>query len=964
MTTKQRIAGISKSGTDSDPSRMRRNSSRLMCGAGALTALLIMQPALAQELTSAAEAETAAEAIVVTGSRIRRDGFEAPTPVAVIGEEAIQTSAQPNVADYVNTMPILSGSSTPGNSQASVSSGAAGINVLNLRGLGGARTLVLLDGRRSVSSTITGLVDVNTIPQALISRVEIVTGGASAAYGSDAVSGVVNFILDRKFTGIKGELSGGITTYGDNENLKASLALGTSFADGRGHFLLGGDVTWKAGILKADRAWNRVGWGTMQNPAYTATNGEPERLVLPEIGGAYWSQGSLISSGPLRGTAFGPGGAVYNYNYGDLVSGQLMRGGEWKASEVRTYKARSIDSRQDMQSLFGRGSFDFVDNLTGFFEASYNRAKVTSQCCPNFDANNISVSVNNAFLPDAVRQNAIAAGATTLRIGTMHPDLPVITTENTRQVWRFVGGFEGELGLFGRRWKWDAYYQWNQSRNHELVPQTYLKDRMAQAIDAVRDPATGTIVCRSTLTNPNDGCVPYNVFGLGVNSQAAIDYVVPGLPLAPWRKQILTQQVAAASMSGNLFALPAGDVAVSFGLEHRRESVRGTADAMSATRNFLVGNFLPSFGNYSVTEGFLEAVVPIADQDSAIGALEFNGAVRGTDYSTSGFVTTWKLGATYRPIPDILLRATYSRDIRAPNLAELFQAGSAVSNSVLDPFNGNVPTAFLSVSTGNPALQPEKAKTLGLGIVVQPRFIPGLSASFDYFDIDIKDAIGSVAAQQIMNFCFEGNQTFCSAITRGLNNTGVEELQEIRVSPFNTTQLLTRGYDIELAYQLAIGKGQLSFRGLATHVLKALSDNGINAPDDAAGAAVPKWRYNATLAYRQDAFRASVSAYGRSKGKQDNDWIACRSGCPTSNSVNVTITDNVRDSTFYLGSSLSYDFLPGFTAFFNISNLLNADPARQFPGPGSSPYDILIGECADGSDCQGRTFRFGVRFKL
>ncbi len=964
-----------------DPALKRRVLASV--SAAALVTAIAIQPVAAQTAPAAAAAAPVDE-IVVTGSRIVRDGFEAPTPVTVMSAEQMQAFSQPNVADFVNTMPVFAGSNSPSTSQSSVSAGTAGVNTLNLRNAGAERTLVLFDGQRSVGSTVTGLVDVNNFPQALIQRVDIVTGGASSAYGSDAVAGVVNFILDREYTGLKGEVSGGLTTYGDNANWKVSLTGGTPFASGRGHAIISTEITHKDGIFDlSKRDWNSTGYGTIQNPAYGTGAGQttsvPERLVLTNVGGAQWAQGGLITAGPLKGIAFGPGTVPYNYTYGDLVTGQNMRGGEWLASEQRQYRGNSIDSRQNFRSIFGRTSYEFSEAFEIFVQGSYNYANVYTRCCPQFNPANITLRADNAFFPAEIQTRIAAAGVTTLQIGTMHPDLPPIYTDNTRIVTRWVAGANGTFDAFNTDWKWDAYYQMGLSRSKEVVPQTYQRSRFNLAIDAVRGP-NGTIVCRSSLTDPTNGCIPYNVLGIGVNSQAAINYIMPGAAYGPWRNQHIEQNVGAINFSGSPFSLPAGEVSVAFGGEHRTEEVRGISDAGSQANDWFVGNYRPNIGKYSVTEGYVETVVPILRDAAMADSLEFNGAVRATDYSTSGYVTTWKVGATWAPILDIRFRATYSRDIRAPNLNDLYAAGTANTNSVLDPFNGNASVTYQGFQVGNTALQPEKAKTLGLGVVYQPAWLEGFSTSFDYYNIDLKDAIDTVSAQNIVNFCFQGNTVFCDAITRGLVN-GTNAITRIRISPFNTSQLIARGYDIEASYQMAMSDlvdgwdGQLMVRGLLNRTLKDYRDNRVNPPTNWAGAGngttgVPKWKYNATIRWSADPYAVALSVRGRSAGKQNNDWIVCTTGCPVSNTVNVTINENHRDGTFYTDFSFDYDIRTaaengyGVSAFLNITNIFDADPARTYPGPGGSPFYSLLGECGNGSDCQGRVFRTGLRFSM
>ena len=307
-----------------------------VCGA----ALLIGGTASAQSVLApatpaaeSAEADAAPQDIVVTGSRVVRDGYESPTPVSVIGADEILRSATPNIADYVNTLPAISGSATPTTTVTQVGAGRQGINSLNLRGIGDVRTLTLLDGRRVGGMINNGVVDVSELPQQLISRVDVVTGGASASYGSDALSGVVNFVLDKKFTGLKGEVSGGVTTYGDNRNWKVNLTYGTGFAEDRGHILLSGEASAEDGIYNpSNRGWTEPGWAFINNPAYSATNGQPRVLLRSQValstatlGGAIACSATSACSS-LRGIAFGPGGNPYNLVFGPIVSDPIMAG--------------------------------------------------------------------------------------------------------------------------------------------------------------------------------------------------------------------------------------------------------------------------------------------------------------------------------------------------------------------------------------------------------------------------------------------------------------------------------------------------------------------------------------------------------------------------------------------------------------------------------------------------------------
>ncbi|HWK49480.1 MAG TPA: TonB-dependent receptor plug domain-containing protein, partial [Steroidobacter sp.] len=299
--------------------------------------------ALASVVVTDTQAQDTAAApidqVVVTGSRITRDGYEAPTPVSVLGADELNALNVVNVADAVNVLPAFSGSASPRSANGNLSSGATGVSQLNLRGMGTNRTLVLLDGKRYINAAITAgnsAPDVNSFPNALIERVDVVTGGASAAYGSDALSGVVNFVIDHDFTGFKAELQTGMTKYEDDKSISAQLSYGTPFADGRGHFLISGEHTQSDGIEGTnDRPWARLPAAVIQNPAYAEGNGQPRYVVRRNVGLVAGTPGGVITSGPRRGTYFGPGGEMLSgYNFGTAVGNNFQQGGDWQYSRI------------------------------------------------------------------------------------------------------------------------------------------------------------------------------------------------------------------------------------------------------------------------------------------------------------------------------------------------------------------------------------------------------------------------------------------------------------------------------------------------------------------------------------------------------------------------------------------------------------------------------------------------------
>ena len=934
---------------------------------------LSISPALAQTPSTAGPVEE----IVVTGSRVVRDGYEAPTPVSVIGAEQFEAAGTPQIADFVNQLPSLSGSQNP--TQTAVSSGLQGLAALNLRALGSTRTLVLLDGQRSVPSAVTGQVDVNNIPQALVSRVDVVTGGASAAYGSDALSGVVNFVLDKTFTGVKGVIEGGVTTYGDDGSWKVALTGGTPFANGRGHFLINGEANHTDGIQVNDREWNLRGWKVMVNPLYGTGAGQnrtvPEYIVGDRTA-VTSTNGGIIVSGPLKGIAFGPGGTPYQYNYGPVTRDPFTQGGDWRSSVQDMYTA--LDSLITAESVFTRASYDITDDINVFFQASWNRTYAYAADSQQYNVGNISVKTDNAFLPASVAAQAQALKLTSLTIGSFSQDLGAFYTSNDRITTRYVVGGNGRFDAFDTGWSWDAYFQKGVTRASENITNTTVNSNFAAATDAVRA-ANGTIVCRvNNDANPaNDapGCVAWNVFGIGVNSQAALNYITAS---QPHRNERFTEDAFSANVRGEPFSSWAGPISLALGIEHRSEGVSGRSSAEDQKSNLFVGNFLPNFGKYTVTEGFVETVIPLAKDVVWAKSFDLNGAIRATSYSVSGYVTTWKVGATWTPIDDVRFRATKSRDIRAPNLNDLFAAGTANTNGVLDPFNGNAQIQYVGFAVGNTNLKPEIADTTGVGVVIQPAFFPGFNASVDYYKLDIDGAIGSVSAQNIVDLCFAGQQQFCTAITRGVQN-GVPVISRILLQPFNFVTEKASGMDMEASYRTRLDAisenwgGDLTVRMLATHFISRYSNNGINPATDAvgtnSGSGPPNWRYLASVAYGNDPINIGFTLRGLSGGTYNNTYVECTSGCPISTANNRTINYNHIDGQMWVDMSLAYKFMHKDTdgtdmeAFLNIRNLMNSDPVVYARGPSGSEhkaasYNVQL------YDGIGRVFRAGFRFKM
>jgi len=979
------------------------------------TAAMLAASFAAQAQTAPAQqAQTdavVADEIVVTGTRVLRDGYEAPTPVTVIGVEQIEQAPMQHISDFVMRLPAFAGALSSSSGGNEISTGRQSQNNLNLRGLDSFRTLVLLDGNRFVSGDVNGSVNASDLPTPLISRVDVVTGGASAAYGSDAVAGVVNFVLDREFTGVKGEMQGGITARGDDPSYKVSLTVGAPFAGGRGHVLFSGEQAWNEGIFAAGKQrgefWGYDTYHIVENPAWNTTTGRanPRFLVRSQVGSILATPGGIITAGPLKGVTFDKQGkAAGMYNYGSLTNTQFTVGGDWATSDA-TYYNQSLSNHLTRQAYFGRVSYDVSDDVTVYANwihtssYGYARSKLDDQL------GNLRISIDNPYLDPAIAARMTALGQTQFTMGSFLLDVPPINTDNYRMLWTYQAGVEGSMDAFGTEWEWKLHGQYGLTRG-DLSGRVLRLDRLrglgstatnqiTNALDSVRLP-NGQIVCRgNTDADPaNDDalCVPFNPFGYGVNSPAAIEYIKGRAQLY----QRSAQQFYAASMTGEPFDTWAGPVSLALGFEYRTESVSPGDIAgycpKCITSSYTAGNYKGTLGSYNVKEGFIETVVPLAKDEAWASLFDLNAAVRFTDYSTSGFVTTWKVGVTYAPVDEVRLRATRSRDIRAGNLGELYNAGGGgQSPGLVDPFRTapSTPTgqqySWLNSTSGNPLLEPEKADQTNVGIVYQPSWFPGFSASVDYYDITINGAIETPG--EVLQRCFDsgGTSILCNAIRRfpltasdaALGYT-IGQIQVINSQPENLAFLSQKGMDIEMSYSTSLDQwvdswsGELSLRAIATNIIESLRDDRRNPPVDSAGTnsgqGPMSWRWLFSANYQLDPI--SIGWTGRYLGSGQYGggtarYVECQPGsCPNWTSYAPTIDYNHIDSVFYQDLSITYKFMEfedggNISGYLNIMNFLDQRP----PMVASTNY-WYMNVNPQMYDVVGRRFFAGVRYRM
>ncbi|MEJ0039681.1 MAG: TonB-dependent receptor [Gammaproteobacteria bacterium] len=530
----------------------------------------------------------------------------------------------------------------------------------------------------------------------------------------------------------------------------------------------------------------------------------------------------------------------------------------------------------------------------------------------------------------------------------------------TRKTYRVATGLNGKIGS---GWTWDAYYQYGHTNFRQISPHNPIPTNFLLAVDAVRD-ANGNIVCRSTLTNPTNGCKPANPFGSGLMSPESIAYFTGTSDSST----DLEQNVVAANVQGKVFDTWAGAASIAAGLEYREDKIEGTADPISTASRFYTGNVTPIGGSIEVKEGYLETAIPLAANVTMAKSLEVNAAVRRTNYSTSGSVTTWKGGLVWEPIDLLRVRATRSRDIRAPNMVELYGALTSGIALVRDPVT-NQDINSNTVAGGNPNLVPEIGDTTTFGVVLQPpsEILGGrFRLSVDHFDISLDEAIGTLGAQTIVNRCFQGDQSYCQYITRNAGGT----ITAIYNLSFNLNELITKGFDIELGYDRPIGEAsRIGLRVLGTRVSKLttvfvdgtkIDRSGQDGQPTSQVSGVPDWQVDTSLDFSHGPFATSLRVHWFTDGRYDNSLIG-----PDQAGYSITspasISNNSTPGRTYLDLSASYSFkLANDTAdvqvYGVINNLTDQDPP---PAPSSTgAYNPTL------YDPLGRMYRLGFRLNF
>jgi len=923
--------------------------------------------------TAVPDQQDGGQEIVVTGSRIGRSGFTAPSPVTVVDSARTQELAISNVADALNQLPSFRASTGPANVQ--TAGGNVGAKILDLRGLGAPRTLVLVDGRRFVPSTTEGTVDVSLIPTILVQRAEVVTGGASAVYGSDAVAGVVNLILDRTMTGFKGEVQSGVSQRGDDVNRYVGLAWGTPLGE-RGHFVISGEYEKNEGLAGCYEArdWCAQERSIVGNtPA--GTGGQPSSIITSDVHTSTLFPGGVINrsfnaagqaigttaTDPLRGTKFLPDGTPAPFQYGDFAGTLFMIGGDGHGTNA-FLSSVLLKVPVERSTFYGSLGYDLTDTVRAFADLSYGRVKGTTLSSTFRDYNGSlmgNIRIDNPYIPDPVRAEALAAGVSSFTLGKAAFDFGSPQAVSTNDTYRAVAGLEGTFGNVN----WDAYYQYGRNKFHQAISNDPVIANVRNAVDAVQ--VGGNIVCRinadANTANDDSNCRPINLFGEGLYSAEALDYVIG----EGFQQTNTTQHVAAINLGTDLFSITSRPVSIAIGGEWRRNTIDGETDPVSANLGFWVLNGQAISGKQSVKEIYGETVIPLLTGLPFAENLELSAAGRYTDYSTSGGVTTWKAGGVYEPIPAIRFRVTRSRDIRAPNVSELFGPQQRSTIGLTDPRTGLQANPVV-LRGSNLDLDPEVADSFTAGIVLSPQggFLSQLRLSVDYYDIEVDDAIGLLGAQTLVQRCEDGATEFCSLITRDATDAviGVSDVL------LNANSVKTKGVEVEFAYrQPLFADTELNLRLLGTYVDELVTEDSAGATDRAGQTGsrsgtvlgVPDYTIDGVASFTKAA--STLTLHGRyiPSGMYNVAFIG-----PDDPDYSITLPTSVNNNTvpgrFYLDMSFTQAVTFGgddeAEFFFAINNLLDRDPPA-IPSGNLGTNQVLF-------DPVGRAFKVGVRTRI
>ena len=913
--------------------------------------------AAATPTTSSENQTSVSSEVVVTGTHIPRPNLEQPAPIAVVPPQVIEDAPTMSLGNIIAQLPSLSAQGTI-RSNANSFGTSGGLDLADLRNLGPNRTLVLVDGKRHVPGDPNSeAVDLSSIPPALVDRVEVVTGGASAVYGSDALAGVINIILKKNFQGVEFDASGGALDGGTGQHYSLNLTAGKSFMNDRLNVTVSGIYDHQANINATDIPALK-NYGTIVNPndepfpgANVAIphNGKPDFIIVPNVlsngistNGVLVDDIAIAFGGTLNDaivTAFNRAGQPVvqtpSVGFNSFAFGSFPNG---CAQCFRTEDFENIVPETRRAGADFRIEYDVTSKIRLTIDAKYINNNVHDYVQPSFTFFSDFLHPNNAFINGTLANQLAPVFALDNSFGLPGPfinrflsDLGNRTEDITRETTRVVVDLEGTSDAKFADVTWDVSYNYGQTQNHFTSTGSRISGNFEAALQSVIDPATGKPACEmnvpsvaatdpfftppSGLVGDPSTCVPYNPFGQQ-NSQAALQYI--SRPLAQF--EAISQQVVDAGVNfdtSRFFKLPGGPIGIAAGFEYRREALENNQDPLVIQGLSEVAPTPNAFGAFNVYEGYVEANAPILRHQFLADELSFDAAYRFAHYSTVGDVDAWKLSGVYGPVSWFKLRGTYSRAVRAPNLTEAFLPPSGTFFFISDPCDASninsdanfarncaaqgIPAGFVANAnvsppgevTGNPNLKPERSVSYTAGFVMQPTFLPNFSITVDYYNIEIKDAISLLQAQDILNNCYSSatglDPSFCNLFTRGADHN----INFITSTYLNTVQLQTSGIETQINYTTDVGQwtrdmgalkaldGRLSFTADINWLYRLRNFPFENNPSQfqvsEGRPGFPEWKGFFTGSYEQGKFRldwssnwiSQVDRYSKSPGAQD-----------------------------------------------------------------------------------------------
>ena len=935
--------------------------------------------------------------IIVTGSRIARADLVNPMPVGVVKmEEALRFNGN-DIYSVLQQNPALGFGGTSLNSSAT--GWDSGARFINLRNLGTNRSLTLIDGKRRVSgSTRSSAVDIGTIPLGMIDRVEIITGGAAAVYGADAVTGAVNIITKKDITETTVSVTGGLSERGDAGNGQASISTGFKFADGRGRVSVGGTYSRTDSLYMYDRYdWTQQPL-LLPNPANTGTaDGIPDRVHVWNYRQHYYAYEPNFWLGTVNGQAINTrfmleeGGTVrpmVHDVYMDKAPAQFALGSGGDGRNLTDMN--QIRGGEEAVSALGRVEFDLTDDTTwsGYFSYSKNNYDGAGTYYRDdtrttfMGVGSAKAYLDNPFLPESIREVMQQYGLTSLNIDRTYGNFPVRDIRHNRQT--ITAGTE-VTGRLSDSLNWSAFYQYGRFKDHAVEGNVPIKSRWLAARDVITGP-NGLPVCRDEAARAA-GCVPLNIFSMEKPSQELMDYVLGDRD----EYRTVTQQSAGAEINGSLFPLPAGDMKFALGAEYRKDTLKNRDDPLALSGELVYGGG-PSRRSEldvksDVKEAFAEVVAPIFADVTLARRLDLELAYRYSDYSTVGGTHAWKAGLIWEPFQGFTLRGVRSRSVRTPNFGELYEpmVTSTTTGSISDPCEAgdisktptreancralgvvaplpDIKTGPHITTGGNPDLKPETSNSLTAGFVWQPAFLPGFDMTVDYWDIKISDYVYQLSYTQILNLCVDlptiDNQ-YCRAQARNQTPDVPTEQQGVLLpagAPLyvnaqqgNISRMQARGIDIGMNYSAMVGPGRVGLKFAGTYLIEHRFETTPGAPEGDifydGQYNYPKFRFNLTTSYDIGPFGLALSTRYQDGGKGDNMG------------TEEQYDDNSVPSRTYFDLSARYAF-GNHVLNFAINNLTDKmPPYMAFGEPGiyaaSSVYDLV-----------GRSYSLSYTFKF